>query len=419
MSQIDEIFIKFKNIFLGKQEEIRAFLLKYFEDTFNRHWVENIERNDMSEKILTTGFHENVSSWRDSNNNIILSTCLTINGIQKRYDYKIIIYKEKFHSEDIDKIENALKEISNLRENLHFKVALLKLDSAIKLVQEKRIPDYMNRIEDIKKEITVALEEYNKIIDDLVKKININRKNNDLDELLSNCEKIIKVSKSLNRDDLAMKYSLLSEQITKELIANKEDREIKLKKLEDLEIEFKIKKENEDTDGAIDICKEIIKISKSVYKDDLVQEYSKILNQLKKDKQTYEKRYKKLRYELKECDKKIKSNLEEGQFKKARINCERAVQVSEILKDDDLVKKYSFILEKIEVDIFNTVKEELTSEVLEDFKVRIKKLNTEGFEALYNRNLLKAIDKYKEIRKELKDYNDKKEIDKSIIKLNP
>ncbi len=419
MSQIDEIFIKFKNIFLGKQEEIRAFLLKYFEDTFNRHWVENIERDDTSEKIITSGFHENVSSWRDSDNNIILSTCLIINGIQKRYDYKIIIYKEKFHSEDIDKIENALKEISNLRENLHFKVALLKLDSAIKLVQEKRIPDYIKKIEEIKKEIIVAVENYNNIIDNLVKKININRKNNELDELLSNCEKILKISKSLNRDDLVMKYSLLSEQITKELIANKEDREIKLKKLEDLEIEFEIKNENEVKDDAIDICKEIIKISKSVYKDDLVEDYLKILNKLKKDKQAYEKRYRKLRSELKECDKNIKSNLEDGQIKVARANCERAIQLSEILKDDDLVKKYSFILEKMEGDISNTAKEERKVEVLEDFKAKIKKLNTEGFEALYNRDLLKAIIKYKEIRKELIDYNDKKEIDKSIIKLNP
>lgn len=351
--QIDEIFIKYENIFLGKQEEMRAFLLKYFEDDFRRHWVEKIERIDMTEKIKTSGFRKNISSWRNSNNDIILSTCLVVDGTQKRYDYKISFYKEKFHSDDIEIIEKALIEISNLRENLHFKVALLKLESTIKIAQEKEIPEYIKKIKDIKKDIIAAMEEYNKMIDNLSEKIRINQENNDLEEVLNNCEKIIQISESLNRDDLIKKYSLLTDQIMKEMISNKGNRDTKLKELAELEKIFVINQENGNFEEAIINCKKIIQISKSISRDDLKKKYLFILDQLNIDKIAENKRYKKLKEELKELDEKIKFNLDKNYLDVALTNCEKSIQISENIKDNDLLKKYSFILEEIKKKIID------------------------------------------------------------------
>ena len=135
VQQINRVFIKFKDVFEGRQDEIRNFIVNHFVKDFKERIVEKIERIDATEKIEITGFRDNLSSWRDSDRNIIISTCLMVGRNQKRYDYKIVFLKEKFHSNDIERIKKALNEVDKLRDKLKLKIAVVKLDSATKLAK--------------------------------------------------------------------------------------------------------------------------------------------------------------------------------------------------------------------------------------------------------------------------------------------
>ena len=94
--QIDDIFDKFGEIFLGKHDEIRFFLSKYAARLFKGQVVRDIQRTDATEEIKKSGFRKNVSSWRDAKGNVIISTCLEDEGNQTRYDYTFIISDESY-----------------------------------------------------------------------------------------------------------------------------------------------------------------------------------------------------------------------------------------------------------------------------------------------------------------------------------
>jgi len=104
-TQIDDIFEKFGEVFLGKQKEIRDFLSKYAERLFKGQTVRDIQRVDATKEIKKSGFRKNVSSWRDANKNVIISTCLDVNDVRKRYDYTFVISEEEY----IEKEEPTLE----------------------------------------------------------------------------------------------------------------------------------------------------------------------------------------------------------------------------------------------------------------------------------------------------------------------
>ena len=119
--------------------------------------------------------------------------------------------------------DNFITEYVKLKEKFQFNTITTKLSSLLKKVQKLKITDYKKKLEDIKKEINLAEDSYNKKlteIAELEKKIKSNQKNNFLDDTLKNCQSIIKLVKSINKLDLEEKYSAILIQI-EEAIENK------------------------------------------------------------------------------------------------------------------------------------------------------------------------------------------------------
>ena len=468
VQQIDRVFTKFKDIFAGREEEIRNFILRHFEKDFKERIVENIERIDATKKIKTSGFRNNLSSWRDSNKNIFISTCLLISGKQKRYDYKITFLKEKFYSDDIERMKTALNEVDTLREKLKLKIAVVKLDSATKLAKEMNIPKYMKELSKVEEEITALEKDYNKKLDHLVESLEIHRENSNINEALKDCDEIIETSKSINRTDLLEKYTQITNRIMNELILDKEKREQAYEEILNLENQMNNNRERKDLDQAIKICKEIIQIAKLNEIINLIEKYNQILDVLKNEQIILEEKNKKLRNELKELDEQIQVSLAKDKLEEALNYSEKCLQISKALGNDDLIKKYEFISERIRNRISsaeekhskliaeleeleqkmnierenNNLKEALGfcekiiqlsrsinridlmdkySEVLtqikneiektsdkkfEELKITIEKLNREGLEALNENKLVKSLKKYKEIKDQLVKYID-------------
>jgi len=460
--QINRVFIKFKDVFQGRQDEIRNFIVNHFEKDFKERIVEKIERIDATEKIGITGFRDNLSSWRDSDRNIIISTCLIVGGKQKRYDYKIVFLKEKFHSNDIERIKKALNEVDNLRDKLKLKIAVVKLDSATKLAKEMNIPIYMEELEEVKEEITTLEKDFNKKLDDLVENLRIHRENNNINEALQDCDDIVEISKSINRIDLMDKYNEITNRIMTEMIADKEKRELSFEKILDLKTQMNKNRERKNLTEAIVICKEIIQIAKSNEMIDEIEKYTQILDQLENEKLILEDKKKTLINELKELDEEIEFTLANDKLEEALNYSEKCVQISMTLENNDLIKKYQFISERIQKriadvkeqnkkllteleeleqkitiergnnnlelamdlcekiiqlsralnridlmdkysDILTQIKNDIenqkaTKQNFEDLKIAIERLNKEGLDELYRNKLIESLGKYKEIK---------------------
>ncbi|TFG13660.1 MAG: hypothetical protein EU535_04540 [Promethearchaeota archaeon] len=406
--QINRVFIKFKEVFAGRQEEIRNYIEKHFEMDFKERIVEKIEKIDATDKIKTTGFRDNLSSWKDSDKNIIISNCLLVDGKQKRYDYKITFVKEKFHSEDIEKIKTAMDEVDRLREKLKLKIAVVKLDSATKLANEMNIPKYMTELTKIKEEIIALEKDYNKKLDDLVESLGDHRENNDIEAALSDCDMIFSISDTIDRTDLMEKYTQITERIMNEMIADKDKRQQASEKILMLENQMNRYRQEQNLDDAIRTCKDIIQFAKTNEKIDITEKFILILKQLENEEIALKAKRKELKKQLKELDEQIQILLSRNQLNEALNNCEKCVDISTALKNDDLIKKYNFISERIKSRIANAEEESSKKiaelEDLEKLKKNIEELNKEGLDALKNNKLADSLKKYKEIKELIINY---------------
>ncbi|MFX1258177.1 MAG: hypothetical protein ACFFAN_09980 [Promethearchaeota archaeon] len=80
MSQeIENVFRKYRNTFLNREEEMKQFLLNYFERIFSEHLLENVNRIDATERIKIAGFHKDLSAWRNYGE-ITLCSCKIVKG---------------------------------------------------------------------------------------------------------------------------------------------------------------------------------------------------------------------------------------------------------------------------------------------------------------------------------------------------
>ena len=403
VQQINRVFIKFKEVFAGTQEEIRNYIEKHFETDFKERIVDKIERIDVTEKIKTSGFRDNISSWKDSDKNIFVSTCLLVDGKQKRYDYKISFVKEKFRSEDIEKIKSTMDEVDILREKLKLKIAVVKLDSATKLANEMNIPRYMKEITKVKEEIVALEKDYNKKLDNLVESIEINRENNDIHAALNDCDLVFEISKSINRTGLMEKYTEITERIMNEMIADKEKREQANENILMLEKQMNIFHEQQNLDDAIKICKDIIQFAKINEKIDAAEKFTLILKELETEEINLKATRKQLKKELKELDEQIQILLSKDRLKEALNNSEKCSEISKELNNDDLIKKYIFIIDRIKSRIISG-EQKASDKNLADLKTIIEKLNKEGLDALNNNKLADSLKKYREIKEQIVKY---------------
>ncbi len=403
MSQeINTIFSNFKSSFVGREEEIKKFLLRHYKNVFKNQIIQNVERIDSTNRIKTAGFHPELSSWRNTYQNIIVCSCEVIKGKQKRYDYKFYFVEEKLDDKTVENIENALDEASRLLRRFNFDEAIAKVDEMIELIRLEEDEVYNKRLYDFRRDIVLTKEKYEKGLEqiqkleekvkesqekgdlkavisnsekivetatsikrkDLAKKysdileqakkeleafreieilkkrINLNRTNERFDDALKNCEKIIELAESINRDDLVEKYRKINEEIQKDI-------ENTLKKIAELEKSFNQNKENKDLKAAMSDCIKIIKLSKSVKKDDLVEKYTQLKGDLKKELSVSKEEYDKLFKKLKELEKEFKKNREKGNLTAALKDCEKIIELADSIDKLEMISKYSKIYEEL------------------------------------------------------------------------
>ena len=108
----NEIFEKNKKIIRGREEEIKEYVSKHYEETFTTHELIKIERIDSTDHIKNVGFHEKLSSWRNTYKNIVVSSCLLDSGKQKRFDYKFHFTEEKLDAKLVKQIEADIEAAS-------------------------------------------------------------------------------------------------------------------------------------------------------------------------------------------------------------------------------------------------------------------------------------------------------------------
>ena len=200
MSEVlDEIFEKYSDVFIGRAEEIKEFLLKHYKDVLLRRELINCERLDETDRIKKSGFRTNLSSWRNTYQNIVISLGMEIEGEKKRFDYKFYFTEEALSEELVEQVEEDIKAINSFKRNFQFSEALSKIDDVVKVVRENNDRYYDKKLTDLRKEIIEAEKKYNEINEDITKLQKVyqeDRDSDNFDEALSNCQQIIQLAKT-------------------------------------------------------------------------------------------------------------------------------------------------------------------------------------------------------------------------------
>ncbi len=328
--QIEEIFAKYKKVFITDQENIKKYLLTHYERALLTRQVINVERIDNTERIKISGFSKYLSSWRNFYQNIVVTSCILVNNVQKRYDYKFYFTKEKLDNTTIDKIERALEESARLRRNFKFDEAIAIIDEMLELIEKKKDEVTNKILNDVRKEIVESQEKYDKdmlAISKLENKIKVAEDYDNLRDIPKNCENIIKLAESIGRNDLVKKYKGMIEETQKEIeqrkaqekqksleqakvFAKKKEQESYEKAMAQIaKLEEKIKTDREagNLKVAINDCEKIINIANLIDKYEFIVKYSKLLENLGNELEAKEAREREMAIKSKEVIKKQKA----------------------------------------------------------------------------------------------------------------
>ncbi|MFX0070535.1 MAG: hypothetical protein ACFFAO_05525 [Candidatus Hermodarchaeota archaeon] len=358
--QIDDIISKYKKVFKADHERIKKFLKSYYENVFLIRPVINVERIDRTDRIELSGFNKHLSSWKNFYQNLVVCSCVLINNVQKRYDYKFYFTKEKLNEATIELIEQALEESARLQRDFKFNEAIAKIEEMLELIRKKNDEVTNNVLNDARAEIIASQEKFNKTmatIEKLDEKIKVAKEYDNLKDIPSNCEKIIKLAESINRRDLMKKYKDLSDETQKEierkkahekamaieekkaLAKQKEKESYEKATMQIAQLEEKIKNEieNDNLKAAISDCEKIIEIANLIDNKNIADKYSGILEKLEKGLEAQEARERELAIKSKEVLKKRKAEQKRKALEaKAALKRQKAEQKQ---KELDVKKK--------------------------------------------------------------------------------
>ncbi len=212
IESINLIFEKNHEIFIGRLSEIKDYILKFYEKIFKTKNLLKIERIDATEHLKNLGFRKNLSSWQNSYKNLIVSSCIIDNGIEKRYDYKFYFTEEKLAIDVVEHIEKKIQDARQLSKRNQFLEAIQNIDALLEQILDKNDMYYNKRLEKVKKEIINNETFYNKIsneIDRIATAMENNLNSEDLSSALENYANIFDLAKSINRKDIKKVYIIL------------------------------------------------------------------------------------------------------------------------------------------------------------------------------------------------------------------
>ncbi|HEC37261.1 MAG TPA: hypothetical protein ENI29_03435 [bacterium] len=131
-------------------------------------------------------------------------------------------------------IDKFFTENKILKETYQFKEIKIEIKKLLTRVKKLNFTDYQKKLESFEKEILSAEENYNKNLAEIVgleKLIKENQANNLLDDILKNCEKILKIADSINKSDITESYTTIVKQTESSIEENRlfEENQNKLK----------------------------------------------------------------------------------------------------------------------------------------------------------------------------------------------
>ena len=99
---VNNIFSKYNKIFLNRKEDIKEVMKTYFSTFIESHIIEDVKRIDATERLKTSGFYPDLTAWRNSYKEIIISSCEIEKTIKKRYDYTFKFKGEAFDQKKVE-----------------------------------------------------------------------------------------------------------------------------------------------------------------------------------------------------------------------------------------------------------------------------------------------------------------------------
>ncbi|TXT66487.1 MAG: hypothetical protein BAJALOKI1v1_290009 [Promethearchaeota archaeon] len=317
--KLDDIFEQFSNVFLGREEEIKEFLLKYKKDAFIKQDVLNIERIDASERLETSGFRKNLSMWQNFYKNLIVSVCMEIKRDQKRFDYKFFFTEEKLDSKLLEQVEDIIKEANKLMNRAKFEEALERVDVVEQMVAEKQDKYFNKQLRNLRQEIRNAREEYNtkvQKIEELEKYVQSEREQQNLEEALQKSKEIVKIAESINHKQFKKKYEEIITEINKEKT---------LKRIQELEKKLNDYRNKKRYQLAIDVCNQIIRQAEKVQLDNEIEKYEKLIEDIKRER---------IENEISGLKQKVENNRNSGRYHVAISNCQKIITLAESINSE-------------------------------------------------------------------------------------
>ena len=430
--QVDEIYSNYKTVIISRHDEIKEFLVRHFTKALKEQLVEDVQKIDSTKRIKTAGFHPKLSGWKNAYNNIIVSSCEMVKGNQKRFDYKFLFVEERLDDKTIERIQTGMEEASRLRKEFKFDEAVEKIDELTESIRKEEDKVFNKRLFDARKEILTAKDDYEKgmaQIEKLKERVKENQKAGNLEEVITDCEKIVEIADRIGQGPIKREYAKILEQTKKLLEALKDlerlEKQIKmhranedygealklcdeaieiaksikrqdlvdkftqlkeeiekeaLNKIEELEKDYENKMEAEDLEGAISDCIRIVKIAEGIGRSDIAEKYSKLRDELKSRIAEMKEMIDKIQKELEDLIKEFDKNRKQKKFDEALKNCGKIIELAESIDKQDIVKKYKKLYDEI--------------------NKQLKELETAEAEALQMQRLEKLIKDFDKNRKE-------------------
>ncbi|MHA1148609.1 MAG: hypothetical protein ACTSR8_10235 [Promethearchaeota archaeon] len=350
--QIDKIFESYKNIFLGRISDIKEYLLKYLKKVFINQDVIKVERIDATDMIKTSGYRTNISSWRNSYRNIIVSSYLEIGGEQKRYDYKFFFTEEKLSSELLEQVEVIIKDINRLKNKYQFSEAIAKINQALDLIKEENDTYYSRYFKDLRSEVAKEEALYNRKIqklETLEEQLVVKEQEENYDAAIKECKEIIKLAKTLKKKNLENQYNKRIAQIKTKIEEKKERERIHSieEKIHILKEKVKEKRTQKEFKNALILCDELISNAEKIDQPAIVEQYNEIKAQIQNE---YDAILLK-ENEIAELENRISQNDDLEKYEEALQDCNKAIELCQQINDIEREQKYKTHSEELKAKI--------------------------------------------------------------------
>ena len=332
--KLDELFKEFENVFVARGQEIKDYLLKYKKEDFQTRDVIDVRRRDATERLKTSGFRKNLSMWQNFYKNVIVSSCVEIEGEEKRFDYKFYFTQEKIDSDLLEEVEEMIRDANKLNARMHFKDALEKVDTIENMVKDKEDEYFNEQLRILRNNIKESRKEYNEKlqkIDELKSDLKAAQESKTFDKALTKGRKIVEIAKSIRKRKIQKEF----ESILKELNREKVNQEIS-----DLEQEIKKNKELERYAIAKNNCKKVIALATSIENKEIKEKYQREIENIEKNIQNL-KENQTLTNKIHALEEELEKKREQSEYKESLEIVVELIQLASLLEDEENWENYT------------------------------------------------------------------------------